>query len=925
MSFIASLRLALIAALVTPLLLLHAITVRADVIGDAMSSWHAGDARTAMILLRDHLERHGSDAAARLLLGRVYLDQSAGAAAEQTLQRASRDGGFAAADHQVELAEARLLQGKFTQIVEDPATLAASDPADRAQLHAIRGEAYLALGQQEQADTEFHMALGFVPNHARTLLGQAKLALTQGNKERAREFLNQAVALHPQDARVLESLGEVQFGDGQFGEADAAFTQAIAYGRSDWMAQYKRAMTRLELGQLDQAAADIAAAAKQSPNFPGLSYARGILLLKQEQPEQALADLLLYLRERPKDPQAAYLAGTALYQLGRYHESEEYLERAYRAAPATPTRAAALAAVRLANQDFAGAEAVLRPLADQPDAPPGIQELLGQAVRGQGRAAEARDLLTTAVTASPDGAITRLRLAEAMLAAGDPVGAEPELRAVLQASPGNQIARLMLIRIYLEKPDPKAALTEAESLIAIAPKDPRALNALGLAHQVNGDPAAARGAFARALESERGFADAAFNLVAAARREPDPQVAGALCEQVLAAQPGHTNALLLLAQLEVTAGRRTAALERLSEALAKDAGNLALRLNLARGYLAAGAIPAAQRILKDRPQSAAADPTFLMVQAQAELAAGQTREAVQTLETLIQLQPDSAPAHFLLAAAYAAGNRVLEMQWQLLEGYRIDPQSPLAAETLDRVAAALPDSPFKNLLVSTLRNQTADGAAILLLQARLAFAAERYPEALRLFGDLVQARPDDRALFMEFLNAQVKADELFPASQAAQAWVGAHPDDHEARGLLAQIDARRGRVAQALQTYRELLREDPKNAKYNNNLAMLLIDREPAEAVTYARAAAAAAPQDPAVADTLGLALLAAGDTRGAVQALAKAYAALPTEPTVAFHYARALAADGDPAQARTVLLTITDLAFPEQGQAQELLRQLAP
>jgi predicted Zn-dependent protease len=61
------------------------------------------------------------------------------------------------------------------------------------------------------------------------------------------------------------------------------------------------------------------------------------------------------------------------------------------------------------------------------------------------------------------------------------------------------------------------------------------------------------------------------------------------------------------------------------------------------------------------------------------------------------------------------------------------------------------------------------------------------------------------------------------------------------------------------------------------------------------------------------------------VQALAKAYAALPKEPTVAFHYARALAADGDPAQAQTVLLTITDLAFPEQVQAQELLKQLAP
>ncbi len=106
-------------------------------------------------------------------------------------------------------------------------------------------------------------------------------------------------------------------------------------------------------------------------------------------------------------------------------------------------------------------------------------------------------------------------------------------------------------------------------------------------------------------------------------------------------------------------------------------------------------------------------------------------------------------------------------------------------------------------------------------------------------------------------------------------------------------------------------------------MASLLLETDTAGALSHARAARQAAPKDPAIADTLGQALLAGGDAKGAAEVLAQAHAAMPGEPSVALHYASALAAAGNPAQARSVLLPVLDKSFPEKPQAQELLKTL--
>jgi FimV-like protein len=97
------------------------------------------------------------------------------------------------------------------------------------------------------------------------------------------------------------------------------------------------------------------------------------------------------------------------------------------------------------------------------------------------------------------------------------------------------------------------------------------------------------------------------------------------------------------------------------------------------------------------------------------------------------------------------------------------------------------------------------------------------------------------------------------------------------------------------------------------------------DALAHARRAHELAPDDPAVKDTLGVALLAEGKVDEALALLREAANKLPDNVEIAYHYAQALARGGDKDQARQVLRRVLDTgqAFSQRQEAEALLREL--
>jgi cellulose synthase operon protein C len=908
-----------------PGLMAVALAAQAGPLEDAKTAWDTGDLRRATIVLKDRLQQDPNDAAARVLLAQVYLDSGQATAAEQEIERARKLAGVDTTATLVPMARALLGQGKGSSLLDEPEPgEEVADPATRAALLALRGEAYLAADDTEAAGLAYGKALALEPKQPIALRGKVKMAQRSGLAEHTAQMLAEALKANPDDPETLILAGDFAFMQGRHGDAEAKYTQALGRAHNAWLVYYKRGLARIELGRLAEAGADLKESEARLAEFPGLHYGRGLLAFRQGNYEAAQNELETYLKVFPDDRDATYYAAAALYKLKRNAQAEEYLVRLLSAAPDLTPAANLLAAIRLENGNPRGAEEALAPFvqAKQPSAE--TLRLHAKALAALGRSAEAQAALGHAKIAAPEDNSTRIALAAAHLSEGKPDLARREVQPMVAAAPDSAPANTLLVKSFLDQGDSAAALRAAQAFVSAAPSSAQARYVLGVAENTARDEPAARAAFAKAMELEAGHPDSAFALATLELKAGRPDGARALYEQVLAAHPEHTEAILKLTQLDVTAGNKPAALERLRSALATDPGSLELRVNLARGLLSAGQTQEAARVLQDAPGAVAEDPRLLLLRASMDLESNQPFNAISTLETLVAKQPASADGHFLLASAFAATKNATGMQEQLLAGYKIDPKSTLAGPTLERVYAALSDSASKRALLSELKGRGGDASVLALLDARLSLDDGQFKKGLEQLAALQRAAPKDRGVLLELLGVQVKGGELFGATQTANAWIKENPQDFQVRRMLAQIYIKRGRSDQAVQAYQALVAEQPDDAVAQNNLATLLLEKDPAGALSHARAASQAAPKDPAIADTLGQALLAAGDPKGAVAALAQAHGSLPGEPSVALHYASALAASGDPAKARAVLLPMMDKSFPEKPQAQALLKTLA-
>jgi tetratricopeptide (TPR) repeat protein len=224
--------------------------------------------------------------------------------------------------------------------------------------------------------------------------------------------------------------------------------------------------------------------------------------------------------------------------------------------------------------------AVLEAVPDQPDA----LHLLGVIADQQGRHAEAAGLIRRAIAHAPQAADFQANLAVALLGLGDRPGAIAAGRAALQLQPDHVAARRTLILALM-----------AERRM------PEAIDQLGIAVRAEPQAADLRDMAARALRSQRRFEDALLHhrkalalapedddirqhyaaTLAATMRPDAMNDAVRELETVLARQPRHADALLLLGILLLRRQQAAEALAMLDRAAAVTPDRTELLVNRA--------------------------------------------------------------------------------------------------------------------------------------------------------------------------------------------------------------------------------------------------------------------------------------------------------------------------------------------------------
>ncbi|MEQ8859923.1 MAG: PEP-CTERM system TPR-repeat protein PrsT [Pseudomonadales bacterium] len=872
-----------------------------------------GEVRTAVIELKNALQKSPDLADARLLLGEAHDRLGDYPSALKEFERAL-DLGLDNERVRAGLLRSKVRLGRFNEVIGELEGRSDLTPP----LAVVLGDAYLDAGDLAGARSMYERGRP-LPESS---LGLGTIAWQEGDTAAAAVLLQEAVDQDSGNSEAWLRKGEFELSRGATDPARAAFSAATKLQASRVAGHIGLARVALIAGDLDAAAADVKRVLDLAPDYPGAHYLDGLIRYERQDIDGAEAAIREVQRVVPDHGPSLYLMGAIKYQQGQRAQAEENLQRYLAQDPANESAAKLLASVAFDRGDQARVVELLDPhSADTAD--PQLLAMLGAARMRLGQPTAATPLLERAVALAPDMAPFRNQLALSLLAGGDRTRAEAELEGAIEVDGQQFESDYLLVMLQMRERDWRAADESIRTLIEKNPDGPVGYNLRGALAVEQGDAEAARSAFAAALQRDPGFFPAVQNLARLAQQEGDSQRAIELFQDFLERNPADEGALLALAELSLGGGRSDQALDYLERAVAENPESVRARLALAQVLLAAGRLDQSAVVVDQALERAPDLAQLSLLRAEIDWRRGDLQKA-RTLAARLQsrLVRDAADASLVLALGdlqsrlgqLSEARSNLERVLTLADGDNAAAQRSLAridlAEGKVREARARVD----------LLLEEASDADTRLLSADVLLAEGRGDEAQRQLEQL--ASSGEREAVIRLAGLQLGTGDVSGAVARLEGWLQDHPGDRLAELLLADAlmaTDKRGAIVR----YENLL--DTGNPVVLNNLAWLYMEQGDDRAVATARRAADVAPDNAEVLDTLGWVLLQQGGrVDEALRVLRRSAQLKPDNPSIQYHLGIALRESGDVAGARAALTRALEAsAFPEADQARDALAGL--
>jgi cellulose synthase operon protein C len=880
----------------------------------------AGDHAGALVQLKALVQSQPQAAYARALLGQTLLELGDPAGAQVELQRAL-ELGHAAAEVAPLLARALLLQGQADVAVQRFGDTTLPPPAAGA-LALTLAQARQALGQPSAALVALQRALEAQPDDAGLQVMRARLLADLGRVGEATQAAQDLAARFPGVAEVWLLRGDALAAQGDEAGATGAYGQVLALDPRHATAHTALVQQALSQGQLEVAREHLGRMRKALPNLSQVLHLEAQVAYAAGDNVTARARLQALLSAPSAPPAMLRLAGLVERRLGALEAAQALLSRAADRLPAHQGVRLELAEVLSELGRADRALELLQPLAAAPDAPVTVWRALGQAQVQLGRFKAADEAFARARAMKPQDAALRADVARLLLAQGEPERAMRELQTAADSRDGASASAA-----HMRQGDTAAALKAAERLAQQRPNQALPELLRGHVHEARGERAAARTAYERALALDAGFLAAVESLAELDRRDGKPESARQRYERMLKAQPASAAALLALASQSRSEGAPAATVRGLLDrAVAAQPADPSVWLQALALEQALG--DGAARLARAE-RAASALPDNLAVQlahSDSLQAIGEVARSLDVLRRLAARQPRAAPVRLLLAEA--------QMRAGDLAAARRSTDEALAQAPRDFAVQRA----HAVLLLREGRSETALAVSRQLLAD--AGAPDRQVEALMLQADAQRARGqpgeavkplrDALALRRDTFVAQRLASALRTAGDGAAAdrfeaeWQREAPADLDFVAHLAQEAEGRGDTARAVALYRRIVARVPDAALALNNLASLLLEEQPAEALALAERATKLAPGSAPLLDTLAQALLARQQLERALKVQRAAVQIDPRSGDLRLTLARIHLAAGRKDDARSELQRLAERPdYPRRLLVEELLQQL--
>jgi|SRR5271165_429221 len=898
-----------------------------------------GDAKSALITLKNAVRKSPEDPAIRVKIAKVYLRLGDVFSAEREA-RAARDLKADETDYLPVLIDALMAQKKFKDLND------LMEPGDRSsvlesKVRTALGTAAVRLGYDQKAEALLRDAIRLDPSVVEPRIELARF-LNGTRAEEADRVIDEAIDANPQSAQPLQVKGEMLWSRGDAAGAVRLFGEALKIDPHYQLARLSRANANVLRGEFAAADEDLDLILQAAPKNFMANYLRGLEQVKQQQYLEADRTFDQISASFPMFPTGYYLQGATKLALGQSVPAESILREYLRRVPRDPNATRLIATAALQQHGAPRAIDYLKPLVDKlpPDA--ATLTLLGNAYMADGKPELALQQFQKAAALDPENATIKTRMAVAEINTDQERLGLAQLEEMFAggSSPATAGPTLVLAELRAGRVDKAAEV--AASLIERDAQNPLYQTLLGEVRAAQRDYAAAESAFRAALSRNPEFAAATRDLAQLYAKTGRTDDAKRVYSGLLAKKATDTTALLGLADIAIAEEKWSEATDLLNSARAAADFDPTPGLKLIGLYEVRRDWNSAKAVAAELYAQFPRDVNVVVALGRTRLESGDTNAAVSSYKVAYQLAPDSIPVRSTYVALLKQA-KFFRDAWDVLQQAVIrEPQNASLKADLIRVDAEVDGvegavARAREFAASDPGNSIYD-----LVSAELYENAGRAGDAVALLEKATEARPADDRLAVA-LSALYTRTGDFPKAEAVLKGRLEVDSKNLVVGLaLAPLYVTIGHPEDAKKIYNDLLSQSPTDIAPLIGLADIAIaEMKWEEATGYITRALAAAPNDPApgqrlvnlyvarrdwksavataaelaakfprnfdVLDAKGRAQIGAGDTEGAVASYKRAHELAPDSPLALSRYLAVLRATKNLSEARTVLRAAFD------------------
>ncbi|MDQ2987555.1 MAG: PEP-CTERM system TPR-repeat protein PrsT, partial [Pseudomonadota bacterium] len=671
----------------------------------------------AVITLKNAIEATPSDAEARYLLAKVYIEQGDGVSAEKEIRMALQHGYSPVAALPL-LGESLQLQGQFQKVLDE--TAAGGDGAD---LLCVRAAALLALGKIDSAKQVYGAVLQGRPKFAAALTGLGRAAFLERDIEGANRYAALARAAEPRNTDVLMFKGDLLRAENQPTAALAAYDQVLALRPAHRSAHIEKAYLEISLGKFAEAQADLDIAREASPASVLVFYTQALLDYSQGKNSEALESMQNVLRVAPDHMPSVLLAAAIDLNIGALHQAERHLRHYLEKNPDNIYARKMLASTLLRSGHSPDALIALAPALAIARQDVQLLALAGESYMQARDFNNAAAYFDQASTLDPKAAGLRTSLAMSKLGKGDNEAAIRDLQLASRLDSKSPRAGIALVRTELGLGHLDQAYAAAEALEKSQPGNAAVHDLKGMVWVSRHNAANARASFRKALALQPSYFLAAANLAQLDLNDKHPDAAEGVLRAFLEKNPASVEAMTTLATLATSEHKTEETTQWLERASAAEPNAIAPAVNLLAQYLETGKNDKALNLAQKLQVTHFDNPDLLDLLGKSQLANGEQENALSTYKKLAVALPRSAPAQMQVAAL------------QLLLKH------PNAAEDALKVALAIqPDFPAAQLALAELHVRRGWHELALQIAANMQRRHPRAAAGFQLEGDILMAQ-----------------------------------------------------------------------------------------------------------------------------------------------------------------------------------------